>query len=258
MYVTIHHITYLFCVKGVPICVQVLASWPAIYRCYAAVLPLPQAFQPEVPPRLDDMSSATHATESRVIPCPLHILWQQIVATPLRFWKTAVQSVEVVSGSPTEVGAQFIVQFKDGTRQRLQINELSELHHHVTYELLESDPPVYTLAALHTIRLVRVTHDNSTYVELSAQFTQRRKHYRSRGGLTPKEEGGSQSLSYALILFWRSPATIYLPYPPCKKTAAPSCSASSSPLPSSPSLSRRPGSIKRLPLIPCWPPPRLP
>lgn len=55
------------------------------------------------------------------------------------------------------VGASFTVTFKDGTVQQWKLLELSDLEHFLTYDLIESEPAVGVLSAIHTIRLRRVS-----------------------------------------------------------------------------------------------------
>ncbi|KAJ3150706.1 hypothetical protein HDU86_006323 [Geranomyces michiganensis] len=63
------------------------------------------------------------------------------------------------------------ITFKDGAVQRYQIVELSDVAFSVTYELIESTPAVATSAAIHTVRLFKVTHDNSTLVQWESDFS---------------------------------------------------------------------------------------
>lgn len=41
----------------------------------------------------------------------------------------------------------------------------------MTYEVIESNPPAQVLAAVHSLRLKKVTSDNSTFVEWSSDFS---------------------------------------------------------------------------------------
>lgn len=55
------------------------------------------------------------------------------------------------------VGAEFRINFKDGTVQTVKLLELSDLEHFLTYDLVDSEPSVKVMSAIHTIRLRRVT-----------------------------------------------------------------------------------------------------
>lgn len=49
--------------------------------------------------------------------------------------------------------------------------ELSDLEFFVSYEVIESVPPTVYLSALHTLKAVKVTHDNTTLVSWSTDFS---------------------------------------------------------------------------------------
>lgn len=116
------------------------------------------------------MNSSTQVTESRIIQAPIDAVWRVVSKVTFDYWD-AVDKVSIVGGVSRTLGSEREVHFKDGAVQRYQIVELSDLHHSVTYELIESDPAVEMSAALHTIRLFRVTHDNTTYVEFHSQYS---------------------------------------------------------------------------------------
>ena len=46
-----------------------------------------------------------------------------------------------------------------------------DVNYKIVYELVESKPSTLVLAAIHTISLKRVTHDDSTFIELSSEFS---------------------------------------------------------------------------------------
>ncbi|KAJ3081444.1 hypothetical protein HDU79_000466 [Rhizoclosmatium sp. JEL0117] len=113
--------------------------------------------------------SASRVSESRVLAAPIETVWQQVRSVTFPFWK-AVQKVEV-EGSVDAVGSIRVVYFKDGSVQKFKILELSDLENYVTYEVIESSVPTLVLAAYHTIRLRKVTHDNTTYVDFASEFS---------------------------------------------------------------------------------------
>ncbi|KAJ3027961.1 UNVERIFIED_CONTAM: hypothetical protein HDU68_002764 [Siphonaria sp. JEL0065] len=112
--------------------------------------------------------SVSRVSESRVFAAPIEQVWQQIRTVQFGFWK-AVQKVEV-EGNVDAVGSIRVVYFKDGSVQKFKILELSDLEHFVTYEVIESSVDTLVLAAYHTIRLRKVTHDNSTFVDFTSEF----------------------------------------------------------------------------------------
>ncbi|ORX94475.1 Bet v1-like protein [Basidiobolus meristosporus CBS 931.73] len=114
--------------------------------------------------------SVTNVVESRVIKAPIETVWDYVKDCDFKFWKI-VQSAKVENGSPAEVGSTRKVTFKDGTVTLYKIIERSDIRHFVTYEAIESDPPISVLSAMHTFRLTRVTHDNSTFVEWVSDYS---------------------------------------------------------------------------------------
>ncbi|KAJ3388148.1 hypothetical protein HDU84_000228 [Entophlyctis sp. JEL0112] len=111
------------------------------------------------PVRIHASSLSPHSYVSTLLPSQV----------TFAFW-SAVQKVEVEGGPVDAVGSVRVVYFKDGSVQKFRILELSDLEHYVTYEVFESDVPTLVLAAFHTIRLRKVTHDNSTFVDFSSEF----------------------------------------------------------------------------------------
>ncbi|KAI1318686.1 hypothetical protein EDD11_005979 [Mortierella claussenii] len=113
--------------------------------------------------------SVTRVVESRIIEAPLHLVWGHIRQVDLAFW-SAVDHVEVI-GSAAEVGSSRKIFFKDGAVQEVKIVEISDLSHRVSFDFIESQPPVAFMSALHIISLRKVTSNNTTYVEWSAEFS---------------------------------------------------------------------------------------
>ncbi|KAJ3049605.1 hypothetical protein HK097_009424 [Rhizophlyctis rosea] len=114
--------------------------------------------------------SSTRVWESRVFPATADVVWTHIRPADFKFW-SAVKEATVENGNPGEVGSIRKITFKDGTVQKYQLVELSDLHKSVTYEIIESNPPVPILAAVHTIRVKKITHDNSTLVEWESDYS---------------------------------------------------------------------------------------
>ena len=115
--------------------------------------------------------SVTRVVESSVIPAPLETVWNTVRPCDLKFW-SLVKSTTIENGkSAAEVGSLRVVTFKDGTVQKLKLLELSDLDFTATYDVIESNPPVSVLSTIHTIKLKRVTSDNSTFVEWSGDYS---------------------------------------------------------------------------------------
>ncbi|KAG0205769.1 hypothetical protein BGX28_002692 [Mortierella sp. GBA30] len=113
--------------------------------------------------------SVTRVVESRIIDAPIDVVWKHVRTVELVFW-TAVKHVDVHGGT-SEVGSTRKISFQDGAVQEVKIVELSDLAHFVSFDFIEAQPPVGFMSALHTITLRKVTADNTTFVEWSAEFS---------------------------------------------------------------------------------------
>ena len=45
------------------------------------------------------------------------------------------------------------------------------MDHFITYEIIESNPPIPSLAAVHKLAVRKVTHENLSYVEWESDFS---------------------------------------------------------------------------------------
>jgi Ca2+-binding EF-hand superfamily protein len=73
--------------------------------------------------------------------------------------------------SSSKVGGTRKIIYKDGTVQRFRLTELSDAQHSLTYEVVESQPEVKYMSAIHTVTLTRVSTLNQTLVELISDFS---------------------------------------------------------------------------------------
>ncbi|TPX37476.1 hypothetical protein SmJEL517_g00563 [Synchytrium microbalum] len=108
------------------------------------------------------IASASTQTSSIVVHYPLETVWAD-VRTLAFGWK----AIKDIKGNVNEVGGTRTVSFKDTTIQTWKLLELSDLDHFVTWEIVDSEPSIAIMAASNTIKLRRVTHDNSTFIEWS-------------------------------------------------------------------------------------------
>ncbi|KAG0006030.1 hypothetical protein BGZ80_002144 [Entomortierella chlamydospora] len=113
--------------------------------------------------------SVTRVVESRVIEAPIDTVWTHVRTVELGFW-SAVKQVQIQGGA-NEVGSTRKIWFKDGAVQEVKIVELSDLTHTVSFDFIEAQPPVEFMSALHTITLRKVTANNTTFVEWTAEFS---------------------------------------------------------------------------------------
>ncbi|KAJ9061522.1 hypothetical protein DSO57_1010854 [Entomophthora muscae] len=115
-------------------------------------------------------ASVPQVTQSRVIYAPIAKVWATLRSCDFKFWKL-VDKVELKNGSDSEVGASRIVHFKDGMKQEFKIVEISDLKHSIAFEVIDSEPAMHVMSVLHTLKVRSVTHDDSSYVEWSSEFS---------------------------------------------------------------------------------------
>jgi len=114
---------------------------------------------------------ATRVWESAVIHAPITTVWN--VLRPLDFkYNPHVAKAEVEEKkSAAEVGAVIKVTYTDKTVQRITTTEISDGSHTVSWELIESEPAVSILSVVHTVKLRRVTENNTTFIEWITDFS---------------------------------------------------------------------------------------
>jgi Ca2+-binding EF-hand superfamily protein len=111
--------------------------------------------------------------ESRVIDAPLHIVWKAVSPVDFKFIPTLATSEIEGNDSPFRVGSIRRVTFSNcpNAMQRYRLVQLSEVDFSVTFEMVESVPPVSYSAAMHTFKLRKVTTNNSSFVEMESEFS---------------------------------------------------------------------------------------
>ncbi|KAJ2614923.1 hypothetical protein H4S08_001474 [Coemansia sp. RSA 1365] len=112
---------------------------------------------------------STNNVESRVIKAPATVVWDALRKQDFKFW-ALVKSAQL-SSSPSEVGAVRTTTFTDGTVQKHRLVEFSEINRFLTYEIIDSDPAIHSLSAQHTLRVLPVTADDSSFVQWSSDFS---------------------------------------------------------------------------------------
>ncbi|KAJ1671331.1 hypothetical protein GGF38_000885 [Coemansia sp. RSA 25] len=112
---------------------------------------------------------STHNVESCVINAPVEKVWAAVSAQDFKFW-SLVKSTEQTS-SPSEVGSTRDVTFNDGTVQTYRLLEYSLAKNALTYEIIDSKPAVTFLSAQHTIKVTRVTADNTSFVQWISDYS---------------------------------------------------------------------------------------
>jgi cystatin-A/B len=114
---------------------------------------------------------ATRVWESAVIDAPIEKTWALI--RPLDFsYLSSVVSAEIDGKqSYDEVGVTKVLTYKDGTKQRIKLIGLSDATYSISWDIIESEPPVGYTGVSHSVRLRRVTDSNQTFITWTADFS---------------------------------------------------------------------------------------
>ncbi|PVU85802.1 hypothetical protein BB559_001565 [Furculomyces boomerangus] len=126
------------------------------------------------------LPSTSKVIESTVIKAPIESTWAVIRDLDLSFW-SVVESSTLQGTSPLEIGSSRKIKFKDGTVQTVRIVEISELNRSISYELVESVPPVPFMSSVNVITVKKVTSDNTCFIEWETYFS-------SDGGVEATED----------------------------------------------------------------------
>jgi len=80
---------------------------------------------------------------------------------------TKVASVE----GEAQVGKTVKITYKDKSEWTVRVVELSELHHFITWEVIETSPSAHVASIVNTIRLQRITDSHSTFLSWETEFS---------------------------------------------------------------------------------------
>jgi len=118
------------------------------------------------------MSSRVY--ESCILSAPLERVWAAVRPLDFKFLFAQVKSAKFDDNKAraSTVGSIRTITYKDkdSTQQKIRLAELSDNDHHVTWELVTSQPEITYSGVTHTIRLRKVTQDDATFVEFTSDF----------------------------------------------------------------------------------------
>jgi len=69
------------------------------------------------------------------------------------------------------VGETVTITFKDKSVWTVRVLELSELHHFVTWEVIETTPSIHVASVVNTVKLTRITDCGSTFLSWETEFS---------------------------------------------------------------------------------------
>merc|ERR1712113_1244411 len=123
--------------------------------------------QQEIPP-------SARVWESAVLNADVDRVWKAVRAVTFE-WASDVKKVDI-DGDASAVGGTRCINYADGTKQTVQIMEISDLRKSVTYSVVSSEPAVSYTSATHQISLREVTNPaeqckEQTFVEWTSDFS---------------------------------------------------------------------------------------
>lgn len=118
-----------------------------------------------------EIPGSTRVHESRVLNAPVERVWEVLRPLDFSWLSNTVKEAKIQNGASAEVGSQRRITYSDGTDQTVKLLELSDLEYFLTYDVIQSEPAVTVTSALHTLRLRRVTHDNTTLIEWISDYS---------------------------------------------------------------------------------------
>jgi len=114
---------------------------------------------------------ATRVWESSIIRAPVSAVWQVVRPLDFTYLPNVVEVKLSEDAKLAQVGGVRTVTYKDGTKQTIKLNELSDDRLALSYDLIASEPAVDVLSASYSIQLRRVTDTNETFVEITTDFS---------------------------------------------------------------------------------------
>jgi len=114
---------------------------------------------------------ATRVWESAVIPAPIEKTWGLLRSLDFSYHPGVLSAEIDGKASHDEVGVTKLISYNDGTKQRIKLIGLSDATYSISWDLIESDPPVVYSSCSHTIRLRRITDSNQSFITWTTDYS---------------------------------------------------------------------------------------
>lgn len=82
-----------------------------------------------------------------------------------------ITGTSFTSGGPNQLDSVVRIEYADGAKWDLRINEISDVKHSLGYQVLSTEPAHFVTSIQGQIRLRQVTDDNSTFVEWVTDYS---------------------------------------------------------------------------------------
>lgn len=118
------------------------------------------------------MTTATRVWESNVINAPINVVWENIRSLDFKsILPGTVENCKVVDGPADKVGSLREITYRNGAVWTVKLMELSDASHQVSWIMVSAEPAAQFSSRSDTLKLKRVTEDNTTFVEWSTDFS---------------------------------------------------------------------------------------
>ena len=115
---------------------------------------------------------STHQVESTVLPIELEKAWGSFKHLKLeKLVPQRVKSTTFTTGGPNQLDSIIKIEYVDGAKWELRVNEISDVKHTLGYQVLSTEPAHQVTSIQGSIHLRAVTDDNTTFVTWSTDFS---------------------------------------------------------------------------------------
>ena len=116
--------------------------------------------------------TSTNNTESTVLSASMDKLWPLFRAFKLEELAPGkVESTTWTEGSAGTVGGNVEITYKNGSKWTIEITEMSDKHHSISYHVLFAEPAMEVSSLEGDITLWRVTTDDTTFIRWSTDYS---------------------------------------------------------------------------------------
>lgn len=115
---------------------------------------------------------STTQVESCVLPVTLEKAWGIFKHFKLeKLLPNHIKSTEFVSGSPNQLDSVIRINYADGAKWDLRINEISDVKHTLGYQVIATEPAHQVTSITGKFHFRGVTDENQTFLEWTTDFS---------------------------------------------------------------------------------------
>ena len=113
-----------------------------------------------------------HQRESVVLPVSVDKVWNTLREFKMNeIMPQKVNGTSFTSGGPGQVGSMIQVDWADGAKWTIRVNEISDWHHRFGYEVVSTEPAISTTSVVGLLSMQSVTLDGTTFLQWETEFS---------------------------------------------------------------------------------------